>query len=630
MSETTSPDSGSHNSEATQTIEPQATAVEPAAVVATAEPRLRLWPAVLIVALQWGVSTLAQTFAAGTMLQFMAMFMGPMIGAALFAGWWLFASRLPWKDRWRGLAAAVATGVTARLVADPSIGGMPMIVFALPMITLACAVWLFLTQRLRWPLRRAGLLAVLVLGWGYFTLVRLDGVDGSFHGNIVYRWIPTAEEKFRAEASEKKGQKQGQNKSTPTVADKETVEPLALEPGDWPGFRGPDRDARLTGVRLEIDWDKHPPRPMWRHRVGPGWSSFAVVGNRLYTQEQHGEDEAVVCYDATTGGELWVHRDAVRFTETMAGPGPRATPTFHEGKIYALGAKGTLNCLDAATGGVVWARDIAAESKAAIPMWGFAASPLVAKGVVTVFAGGPDEKAVLGYNALTGEPAWSAGKGKHSYCSTQLSRLDGVEQILVSTDLGLTAFDPASGKVLWTSDWPLQGDMSRVVQPAVVGKTDVLIGTGFGNGTRRVNVTHEGETWTARDVWPAATRAIRPYYNDLVIHRGHIYGFDNNFFTCVSVEEGKAKWKARGYGNGQVLLVADQDMLLILTETGEVALVEATPDRHAERCKFQAIEGKTWNHPVFAHGRLFVRNGEEAACYELPEEKGEEEAGSSL
>ena len=137
-------------------------------------------------------------------------------------------------------------------------------------------------------------------------------------------------------------------------------------------------------------------------------------------------------------------------------------------------------------------------------------------------------------------------------------------------------------------------------------------------------------TWTTQDVWPAPSRAIRPYYNDLVVHQGHIYGFDNNFFTCVSLEDGKGKWKARGYGNGQVLLLADQDLLLILSETGEVALVEAKPDGHKELCKFQAIEGKTWNHPVMAHGRLFVRNGEEAACYELSCEEQEGVASSGL
>ncbi len=364
-------------------------------------------------------------------------------------------------------------------------------------------------------------------------------------------------------------------------------------------------------------------RELWRHRIGPGWSSFAVVGNRLYTQEQLGEDEAVICYDAATGGELWSHRDAVRFTEPLAGPGPRATPTFHEGRIYALGAAGRLNCLDAATGEVTWSRDIKSDADVKVPpTWGFASSPLIAEGVVTVFAGGPENKSVLGYDASTGEPKWSAGEGQFSYSSTQLSKLGGVDQLLIATDRGLSAFDPASGRVLWTHTGPpLNEGMSRCVQSPVVGDSDVLLGTGFGIGTQRVHVASSGDGWTVTAVWPEPSRAIRPYYNDMVVHQDHIYGFDNNLFTCVSLSDGKSKWKARGYGNGQALLLPDQDLLVILSEkTGEVALVAAKSDGHHELARFKAIEGKTWNHPVVAHGKLFVRNGEEAACFELTEE----------
>jgi hypothetical protein len=154
-----------------------------------------------------------------------------------------------------------------------------------------------------------------------------------------------------------------------------------------------------------------------------------------------------------------------------------------------------------------------------------------------------------------------------------------------------------------------------VTQPTVVGDGDVLIGTGFKFGTRRVRVAREGDGWATQEVW--TTKAISPYFNDLVAHRGHIYGFDSLFFTCVSLEDGKMKWRERGYANGQVLLLADQDLLLVLTEKGEVALLEANPEKRKELGRFKALEGKTWNHPVVAHGLLFVRNSEEAACYQL-------------
>jgi outer membrane protein assembly factor BamB len=573
---------------------------------------LRIWPAVAIVAVQGLATVFARLFAPATLIHFYAMFMGPMIGAAIFALWWLFASRAPWRDRGLVLGACLAAAAGTLLNAHATIRGMPMIVFALPTATTVWAAWLLFTPSLRWPARRNGLVVVLMLAWGYFALVRLDGIDGSMRADLPFRWSPTPEETFLKLAAKR---------SAPPAATVESAEPLELEPGDWPGFRGPDRDGRLPGVRLAANWDKKPPREVWRHRVGPGWSSFAVAGSRLYTQEQLGDEELVVCYDTESGGELWAHRDKTRFSETMAGPGPRATPTFAGGKIYALGANGNLNCLDAATGNVVWGRDIVADSKAAVPVWGFSSSPLVVDGVVSVFAGGPEKKAVLGYDAATGEPVWSSGTGTFSYCSTQLSRVGEVDQLLITTDQGLAAYQPAGGKVLWTYDWPLEGGMSRVIQAARVGDSDFLIGTGFGIGTQRVHVTRDGDVWNAKEVWPAPIRTIRPYYNDLVIHRGHIYGFDSALFTCVDLEDGKARWKARGYGNGQVLLLPDQDRLLILSETGEVALVDAKPDGHQERCRFQAIAGKTWNHPVVAHGRLYVRNGEEAACFEVEQEE---------
>ena len=322
-----------------------------------------------------------------------------------------------------------------------------------------------------------------------------------------------------------------------------------LASGDWPGFRGANRDGKLVGVQISTDWEKAPPKLLWKHRVGPGWSSFAVVGNRLFTQEQRDKEEVVVCYDANTGEELWVHGDRARFEEAVAGAGPRATPTFQEGKIYGLGATGRLNCLDAATGEEKWSRDIVADSGAKTPDWGFSSSPFVDQGIVTVFAGGPQDKCVLGYNAASGELAWTAGGGQNSYCSLQPARVDKVEQLLIATDEGLTAFQPADGKVLWRYSWPLEGGMSRIVQPAVLGDSSVLIGTGFGYGTRRLRVEHQGDEWRTKDAW--TSRAIKPYYNDMVVYEGHLYGFDGNMLTCVSLENGNGKWKAGVMATGK-------------------------------------------------------------------------------
>jgi len=394
--------------------------------------------------------------------------------------------------------------------------------------------------------------------------------------------------------------------------------------GDWMHWRGPMQNGYSPEKDLPATWSPDGENLVWKVPIG-GRTTPIILNGRVFfindvkdPKDPLTEQERVVCLDADTGKQIWAHTDEARFTEAVGGAGPRATPTFHDGKLYALGAKGTLNCLDAATGRRLWVQDMADDSGAKPPpggWWGFCSSPLVARGLVVVVSSFTDGKAVLAYKADNGDLAWSGGKGKHSYGSAQLSTLGGVEQMLVTTDHGLTSYDPASGKELWDHNWEPMKDMARVVQPAVVSETDVLLGNGFKQGTRRLRLSQQSDGWSAEAVW--TTKAISPYFNDLVVHKGHLYGFDDAFFTCVSLDEGEKRWRARGYGNGQVLLLADQDLLLILSERGEVSLVKADPEKHTVVSRFKAIEGKTWNHPVVAHGKLFVRNGEEVACFRL-------------
>lgn len=483
---------------------------------------------------------------------------------------------------------------------------MGMLIFAMPLTITVLALWTAVAVTRSSPRAfRLGSMVILLLTWSFFALRRMDGLTGSIKAATSWRWSLTPEDRYLAS-------RKNMDLHSATTREPAT-QPISLIDGDWPGFRGLHRDGRLTGANIRTDWTANPPKQLWKHRIGPGWSSMCVVGDRVFTQEQRKELEAVVCFSAATGLELWSHTDRTRFDESMAGAGPRATPTFADGKLYALGANGKLNCLNPSNGAVIWSRDIAADTNAPVPMWGFSSSPLVNSGLVTVITGAAG-KAVIAYDAANGKPAWSSGDG-WSYASPQLATVGGVEQILFVSQNGLNGVDPTDGHTLWRHDFPLPSNANRAVQPTAIGNDAFLLGAAFGTGTRRINLTHEGSTWRTTGQW--TSHNFNPYYNDLVYHKGFCYGFDNSVFACLDIATGKTKWRAHGYGNGQVLLLADQDLLLILTETGEVALLDAKPEESHEIGRFQAIEGKSWNHPVIAYGKLFVRNGEEVACFEI-------------
>jgi outer membrane protein assembly factor BamB len=356
----------------------------------------------------------------------------------------------------------------------------------------------------------------------------------------------------------------------------------------------------------------HPPRQLWRQPVGPGWSSPIVVDNRVFTQEQRGGSEIIVSRDVATGNIVWVHSDTARFEESISGAGPRATPQFADGRIYSMGATGILNCLDAVNGNVIWSRNLVSDTGSKPFMWGFASSPLVSQGIVIVYVGGA--KGLLGYRQETGEQAWSVNTGAQCYTSAQPAQIGGKEQVLFFSDAGLVSVEPASGRVLWNHD-VVAPNAPRSVQPQVISDSQVLVSSETDLGTALVDVKQVNDVWHAERGW--RTRALKPSFNDFVVHDGYAYGFDGQIFCCTDLKTGKRAWREGEYGHGQVLRLADQGVLLVTSEEGEIVLLRASPQGNQELSRFQALSGKTWNHPAIARGRLFVRNGQEMACFEL-------------
>jgi outer membrane protein assembly factor BamB len=275
-----------------------------------------------------------------------------------------------------------------------------------------------------------------------------------------------------------------------------------------------------------------------------------------------------------------------------------------------MGATGLLNALDAATGSVIWSRNTASDTGGKVPYWGIASSPLVVEDVVIVYAGG-----LAAYDRATGKPRWTGKATGDSYSSPHLATIDGVDQVVQITAEGVTSVAPADGKVLWEYPWP----GSSIVQPALMTGGNVLVSTGGSTGAqglRRIAISQGPEGWNVEERW--TSQGLKPYFNDFVVHEGHAFGFDGRILSCINLEDGQRKWKGGRYGNGQLILLPEQDLLLVLSEEGELALVSATPDQFTELARVPAIEGKTWNHPVLVGDVVLVRNGEEMAAFRLP------------
>jgi outer membrane protein assembly factor BamB len=370
---------------------------------------------------------------------------------------------------------------------------------------------------------------------------------------------------------------------------------------------------------LSRDWRTSPPRKIWRQPIGTGWSSFAVVGDFSVTQEQRGEDETVVCYDIMTGAEVWEHRDPGLFHEVMGGDGPRGTPTIDYGRVYALGATGTLNCLEGGTGSRVWTRNILEDAGCPNRPFGMAGSPLIMHDLVVVCPGGK-HRSLIAYDRRSGDVRWSAGGSRAAYSSPTIATLAGIEQILIFNADGLFSHDPDDGRVLWSQPWVTPPELNNVCQPVPLPATSlsdtdhVFLASGYEKGCGLLEVRRAGEEYRINLQW--ANRNLKPKFSSVVVRDGFVYGLDDRILTCVDLRTGQRRWKAGRYGYGQLVLV--DDLLLIQAESGEIALVEAAPEEYRELARLTALDHRTWTHPALAGSYLLVRNDREAACYELP------------
>jgi len=383
----------------------------------------------------------------------------------------------------------------------------------------------------------------------------------------------------------------------------------------WSGFRGANRSGRYDELPVNFRWSETPPKLLWKQPIGGGYASFAIARGVAYTIEQRRDEEAVTAYDIATGTELWAMAWPARFEERMGGDGPRSTPTWHDGRVYAVGGTGELRCLDGESGATIWRRDVLNDTVATPLHYGACASPLMLGDAVVVLGGNPAGKrgrGMIAYDRGTGEILWQALNEKVGYASPVLAAINGVDQILTFTGHRFLGLDPGSREVLWQFPWKINYD-NAIAQPLVVTTNQVFISAGYGKGCALLEFQNDKDAWSLETKW--RNIFMKNKFSSSVLHEGHIYGLDNDIMVCLDVATGRKQWKDGRYGYGQIILVHDH--VLVLCGDGDMALVKCNPEEHEEVARIPALDGKTWNHPAMADGLLLIRNSATMACYDL-------------
>jgi len=463
--------------------------------------------------------------------------------------------------------------------------------------------WFALSPRFAARVRWAGLFLVLVAVALGRLLVRVDGtVNGTGLPRFVWRGLgePVTATTAGSAGGGRMGDAPGTGRSLPGLS-------------DFPQFMGPGRTGGVPAAPEVAGRSNVIARQVWRRPIGLGWSSFAVVGGRAWTQEQVNDEERVSCIDVATGAMLWSHSERTRFSEWQGGDGPRATPTVQDGRVHAMGGTGVLVCLAAEDGRLMWRRSVLEENGLSNLTWGTSASPLVVDGLVVATGGKGSGGTVFAYRVADGGLAWKAGDEDASYASPIVATLAGRRVVLSSNATHLTAHDPSTGREVlrhaWGSTkWP------KASQPVVLPGDRVFLSAGYGVGCQVVRVTASGEGGLKAEVdWKGL--GMKTQFNSAALCGGHLYGLDDGLLACIDPATGKRLWKDGRFGSGQTLIVGDR--VWVQAEAGTVHVCDATPGGFRELGRIEALGSKTWNHPVVAGRYLLARNDREATCWDL-------------
>ncbi|HZI17909.1 MAG TPA: PQQ-binding-like beta-propeller repeat protein [Pyrinomonadaceae bacterium] len=386
--------------------------------------------------------------------------------------------------------------------------------------------------------------------------------------------------------------------------------------GEWPQWRGANRDGVSKETGLLKQWPEGGPPLAWKATgAGRGFSSMSVAGGRLYTMGLRNDREFVVAFDAATGKELWATASGRAFRNDR-GDGPRSTPTVDGDRLYSLGGGGDLACIETKTGRVVWSLNVLDKFGGENITWGISESPLVLGDKVLVNAGGPGAS-VVALNKRDGSLVWKSQSDRAGYSSAIPVQVGGATQVVFFTSRRAFGLDPKDGRLLWEYA-KAANNVANAATPVARGGR-VFISSDYGTGAGLVELRAEGAQVSAREVY--FTREMRNHHSSSVLVGEHLYGFSGSILTAMKFDTGEVAWKDRSVGKG-ALVYAD-GMLYCLSENGVVGLVEATPEGYRERGRFHIEQDSlsTWAHPVVAGGRLYVRDQNTIYAYDVRQKR---------
>ena len=383
---------------------------------------------------------------------------------------------------------------------------------------------------------------------------------------------------------------------------------LPLAAADWPQWRGPQRDGKSAETGLLKSWPPGGPKLIWKTQgLGEGYSAFAVVKDRLYTQGQRGDQEYVMAFDTATGKKVWETAAGKPFRERR-GHGPRGTPTVEGDRLWAESADGTLSCLLLVSGKPVWQMNLVDKFGSSVIHWGMSESPLI-DGEKVIATPGGSGASVVALDKNTGKLIWKSQSDSAGYSSPIVFDHNGRRQYAVFTGDGAMGLDARNGELLWRYD-KVSNRTANIATP-IFHDGHVFLSSDYGTGAALLKLGGPG----ASEVY--FSREMKNHYSTSVLVGEYLYGFSSQILTAMKFRTGEVAWRDRSVGKGSVTYA--DGMLYALSENGVMGLVEATPTAYKEISRFEIPRGEfpTWTPPVIANGRMYLREQDNLYCYDV-------------